>query len=320
MKKYRVVVTGGSGFIGSHFIKYLLRFESNSVIFNIDSLTYAGDNKRLQDIENDSRYKFIRCDIRDKEKLTKYLQEIKPDVIFHFASETHVDNSIKRPYDFITTNINGTFNILEFVRDNKSYLIHISTDEVYGDRNYRKPLFTENDNLNPSSPYSASKASQEMLIKSYMRTYGIKAIIIRPCNHFGPYQHKEKFIPRCIINALKNSPIEIYGNGKNFREWIYVEDGCEAIYRIFKKGKPKQIYNIGSGFIISNIRLANMILELIGRDKRLIKFVDDRPGHDKVYGVDFSNLKKLGFRPKISLIDGLKKTIDWYREKIDFFI
>ncbi len=316
MKNNRIVITGGSGFIGSHFARYIITNEKESDIFNIDSLTYAGDNRRLEDILGNPRYHFIRCDIRDKSNLTRYLKEIKPDVIFHFASETHVDNSIEEPSDFITTNINGTFNILELVKAHRAKLIHISTDEIYGDRKIKSPLFGEDSNFNPSSPYSASKASQEMLINSYMRTYGICAVIIRPCNHFGPFQHREKFIPKSITNALNGKPIEVYGNGENIREWIYVDDGCKAIYLIFRRGKPSEIYNIGSGFTISNINLAKEILRLTGCPESLIKFVKDRPGHDRLYGVNFSKLRRLGFRPQTSLTAGLKKTIEWYREHI----
>ncbi|MCX7943572.1 MAG: dTDP-glucose 4,6-dehydratase [Deltaproteobacteria bacterium] len=318
MKKVRIVITGGSGFIGSHFIKLLMRSERNNEIFNIDLLTYAGDNRRLQEIERSNLYHFIRCDIREKDKILSVLRDIKPDVIFHFASETHVDNSIARPSDFITTNINGTFNILEFVRSSETKLIHISTDEIYGDRKKGESLFVEDNNYNPSSPYSGSKAAQEMLIKSYIRTYKIKSIIIRPCNNFGPFQHREKFIPKSIISALNNKPIEIYGDGKNKREWIYIDDGCDAIYRIYKKGRIGEIYNIGSGFIVSNNRIAIEILKLTGRPRDLILYVEDRPGHDTMYGVDFSKLRSMGFRPKTSLITGLKLTVEWYQNNSDW--
>lgn len=308
----KILITGGSGFIGSHFIKFLLKNERNISIFNIDALTYAGDNRRLEEIFNRQDYHFIKCDIRNKTDLFHHLKDIKPDVIFHFASETHVDNSIKRPANFISTNISGTFNILEYIRTNDCRLIHISTDEIYGERKKRSPLFKESDNFRPSSPYSASKAAQEMLINSYIRTYNIKAVIIRPCNHFGPFQHKEKFIPKCIINAINNRPIPLYADGQNKREWIYVEDGCQAIYQIFKKGKDGEIFNIGSGILLSNIQVAKEILRLTSRSESLIKFIADRPGHDKLYGVNFNRLKGLGFKITIPFSEGIRRTIDWF--------
>ncbi len=320
MRKNRIIITGGSGFIGSHFIRFLIRNEQNSDIFNLDALTYAGDNRRLQDICKNPNYHYFKCDIGKIDTLLYYLKDIKPDIIFHFASETHVDNSIKRPSEFITTNIIGTFNILEYTRSSRAKLIHISTDEIYGDRIKGSRLFSETSNYNPSSPYSASKASQEMLIKSYIRTYSIQTIIIRPCNHFGPFQHIEKFVPKCIINAIKNKPIEIYGNGENVREWIYVEDGCEAIYIIAQKGKIGDIYNLGSSFMISNLDMAKEILRLTQRSEKLIKFIKDRPGHDILYGVNFAKLKKLGFTPKTTIKKGLEKTINWYIKNIDLFI
>ncbi len=314
-----IVITGGSGFIGSHFIKFFLKEDEESNIYNIDLLTYAGDNRRLIEIEDNPRYHFIRCDIRDKEALNRYLKKIKPETIFHFASETHVDNSIKMPSNFITTNIYGTFNILEYIKGEGTRLIHISTDEIYGDRSRDKPLFSEMSNFKPSSPYSATKASQEMLIQSYIRTYGIKAIIIRPCNNFGPFQHTEKFIPKCIINALNNRQIPIYGTGKNTREWIYVEDCCKAIFTIYQKGKDGEIYNVGSGVLISNLMLVRRILRLTSKRAKLIRFIKDRPGHDWLYGVNYDKLKKLGFKPEITLIDGLKITIDWYKNNTHLF-
>lgn len=316
-KNNNIVVTGGSGFIGSHFIKYLLQVENKLNIFNIDLLTYAGDNRRLKEIEDDPRYHFIKCDIRDKQEIIQHLKNIKPDTIFHFASETHVDNSIEKPDDFITTNIYGTFNILEYIRANNTRLIHISTDEIYGDRRKNNPLFSEVNSYKPSSPYSATKASQEMLTNSYIRTYGIKATIIRPCNNFGPFQHTEKFIPKCIVNALTNKPIPVYGSGSNIREWIYVNDCCEAIYTIFKRGKDGEKYNIGSGILISNLNMVKKILKLTSRSEKLIRFVPDRPGHDRLYGVNYNKLKRLGFKPRITLSEGLKITISWYKNYLN---
>ncbi len=318
MKKlHRIIITGGYGFIGSHFIKYLIK-KNKYEIFNLDCLTYAADNRRLSGIENRPEYHFFKCDIRDENLLNNLIKDIEPEAIFNFAAETHVDNSIIKPHDFITTNILGTYNILESIKTTKIKLIHISTDEIYGDRKIKSPYFVEESNFSPSSPYSASKASQEMLINAYIRTYRINAMILRPCNNYGEFQHSEKFIPTCIICALNKKPIPIYGDGKNMREWIFVEDTARAIYIASKNFRTGMILNIGSGEIISNLSLSRLIIKITGQSESLIKFVKDRPGHDIAYGMDSTKIRRLGFTPSTNIKEGLRKTIEWYKKNLEF--
>ena len=316
MKK--VIVTGGLGFIGSNLINIL---KKKYFIINIDKVTYASNFKNIDpDIKN---YKFYKQDINNKIFIKKILEKYNPSIIFNLAAETHVDRSIDGPKQFIESNILGVFNLLEAIRDYKKKikLIHISTDEVYGDikKNHKSK---EEDRYNPSSPYSASKASGDLLIKSYIRTYKIPAIITNCCNNFGPNQYPEKLIPTIIYNILNKKPIPIYGIGKNVREWIYVEDHCDALIKIAEKGIIGENYNIGSGTILNNVQIAKKIIlnfrKIIHYKniKTKIYFVKDRPGHDLRYCLNSSKIKnKLKWKCKSSFDQRINETIIWYINK-----
>ncbi len=323
MKK--IIVTGGSGFIGSNLVNYLLK--KNYFIINVDKLTYSSNNynKYLLSKKN---YKFFKLDINNKKKIKNIIKKYKPECIFNLAAETHVDRSIDKPYQFIHSNILGVFNLLEAIKENnkknkKTKLIHVSTDEVYGDVKLKKS--NEKFPYNPSSPYSASKASADHLIKSYVRTYKLPAIISNCCNNYGPYQFPEKLIPKIISNILSNKALPIYSKGLNSREWIYVNDHCDALFQIFKKGKIGESYNVGSSINISNIKLVKKIMNIfkkkgfnIGK-KVKIKFVKDRPGHDFRYSLDSKKIhKKLKWKSKTQLNNGLNLTVDWYLKNKKF--
>jgi len=324
MKK--IIVTGGSGFIGSNLVNFLIR--KKFFVINIDKLTYSSNNYK-NNLRNKRNYKLIKLDI-NKKKVKEIIARYRPEAIFNLAAETHVDRSIDGPDKFIHSNILGTFNILESLRHLKKKkispkLIHISTDEVYGD--IKKGLRSnEGDNYRPSSPYSASKASADHLVKSYIRTFKINAVISNCCNNYGPYQFPEKLIPKMILNIFNNKPLPIYAKGKNSREWIYVEDHCEALFKLYLKGKNGESYNVGSGVNLQNVDLVKRILNVckimnikIGR-KTKIKFVTDRPGHDLRYALNNKKIfKDLKWKPKIKFMNGLKKTVIWYLSNKKFF-
>ena len=323
-----LLVTGGCGFIGSNFIRHLLleRSDFRGRVINIDKLTYAGNRENLREIEQicDGRYAFIRADICNLDVMIRIISEHAVDGICHFAAESHVDRSIKRPADFILTNIVGTFNLLEAARLRKDRFLlfhHISTDEVYGSLG-PEGMFTEKTPYRPNSPYSASKASSDHLVRAYHETYGLPVTLSNCSNNYGPYQFPEKLIPLTIINALDLKPLPVYGDGRNVRDWLYVEDHCEAIWAIMKSGPAGEIYNVGGGSEMENITVVRMICDMIdeisaspgGKSRRdLITFVKDRPGHDRRYAMDFSKLnRELDWRPKESFRSGLQKTIHWY--------
>ena len=297
-----ILVTGGAGFIGSNFVRYM---QEKCKIIVVDALKYGSNLNNLKDLD----IKFVKGNICDYKLMTELIKNV--DAIVNFAAESHVDRSISGPYPFIESNIVGTYTILEAMRkvNPQVKLIHISTDEVYGDK--KEGYFREDDPLRPSSPYSASKASSDMLVLSYVRTYDLNAIITRCTNNFGPYQFPEKLIPKAIIRANMNKKIPIYGTGQNVRDWIYVLDHCEAIETVLNKGKKGEIYNISSGNEKTNLEVAKEILSLMGKDN-LIEFVEDRPGHDVRYALDSSKIRKLGWRPKYSFKEALEKTINWY--------
>ncbi len=318
MKK--IIVTGGSGFIGSNLVNFLIK--KKYYVINVDKLTYSS-NKYAHKDKNKKNYKFFKLDINNKIKFIKILKQYNPAAIFNLAAETHVDRSIDGPKKFIQSNIYGVFNILEAIRyfknkKNNIKFIHVSTDEVYGDikNNQRSD---ENFNYKPSSPYSASKASADHLVKSYIRTYGINAVISNCCNNYGPFQFPEKLIPKMISNIFNNKPLPIYAKGKNSREWIHVKDHCEALLMLYLKGKSGENYNIGSGLNLKNIDLVNKIMKIckqhgikIGKNSK-VKFVKDRPGHDFRYALNSKKIsKKLNWRAKTKIDQGLKETVKWY--------
>ena len=322
MRKF--VVTGGSGFIGSNLVKFLLK--KKYFVVNIDSLKYSANPYNTKNLNKNKNYLFFKVDLNNKSKISKILNKYKPDAIFNLAAETHVDRSIDSPHNFIHSNILGTYNLLEAILSckKKIKLIHISTDEVYGDiivgrSNEKYPY-------NPSSPYSSSKASADHLVKSYIRTYKVPAIITNCCNNYGPNQFPEKLIPKLIFNIINNKPLPIYGRGRNSREWMHVQDHCKALLLIYLKGKVGESYNVGSGKNLKNIDIAKKLIKIgknklssIGK-KTKIKFVKDRPGHDIRYALNNKKIKKkLGWKVNISLESGLSQTFDWYINNKKFF-
>ena len=321
----KLIVTGGSGFIGSNLVNFLIK--KKYFVINLDKLTYSA-NKHDVGLRTKKNYKLIKVDINNKKKLISIIKKFKPKAIFNLAAETHVDRSIDGPKNFIQTNINGTFNLLESLRFlNKKKispkLIHISTDEVYGD--VKKGRADENYQYKPSSPYSASKASADHLIKSYIRTFKLNVVISNCCNNYGPYQFPEKLIPKMITNIFQNKELPIYAKGQNSREWIHVEDHCEALFKLYLKGKNGESYNVGTNKNLRNIDLVNKILKIcksmhikIGK-KTKIKFVKDRPGHDFRYALNNKKIQtKLNWKSKISFDQGLRQTIKWYLDNKNF--
>ncbi len=303
----RILVTGAAGFIGSNFVRLLLqKYGSDAEIIVLDKFTYAGRMENLKEIMD--KIELIKGDIAKAEDLEK-VGDV--DVVVNFSAETHVDNSIKNPEPFIRTNIFGVYNLLEFVRKREiDKFVHISTDEVYG--SIREGSFKEEDRLDPSSPYSASKASGDMLCRAYHRTYGLPVVIVRPSNNYGPYQYPEKLIPKFIILAMHDRPLPLYGDGTNVRDWTYVMDNCEAIELVMRKGKAGEIYNVAANDERRNIDVVKLILKYLNKPESLIRFVEDRPGHDYRYSIDSTKIRRLGWKPTTSFEEGLRRTVEWY--------
>ena len=323
----KIIVTGGLGFIGSNLIKILQ--QKNYYVINLDKISYASSFYNVKDFKNSKNYKFIQCDINNQKKLLSILKKFKPKGIFNLAAETHVDRSIDGPENFIKNNILGVFNLLEVFRkyskkNKKAKLIHISTDEVFGDKIKGRSI--ESDAYKPSSPYAASKASSDHLVSSYIKTYKISAIVTNCSNNFGPKQHPEKLIPKLIYNILNNKKLPIYGKGKNSREWIYVEDHCKALIRIFKKGKIGEFYNIGSNKNLNNIQIVKLLLKVASKIIKIksnvkINFVKDRPGHDLRYALNSKKIKKkLNWSSLTKFESGLKKTFLWYQDNKQYYL
>ncbi len=323
--KTKIIVTGGLGFIGSNLIELLIK--KKFYVINIDKVSYSSNFYNIKDFEYNKNYKFIKCDILNKNKISKILKNEKPDALFNLAAESHVDRSIDSPYPFILNNIVGVFNLLEAVKDyyksNKKFkFIHISTDEVYGDiiRGRTKEDFP----YKPSSPYAASKASSDHLVYSYYHTYKMPVIITNCSNNYGPKQHPEKLIPKIIYNFINNIDLPIYGDGKNSREWIYVEDHCTALIDVFKKGKIGEFYNIGSNENINNLIICSKLIKIFKKinlkSNSKIKFINDRPGHDRRYALNSNKiLNKLKWSRKTKIDNGLYKTVKWYLKNKLYF-
>ena len=309
MKTY--LITGGCGFIGSNFVRYILSNEKECRIVNLDKLTYAGNPKNLSDVDNDDRYIFVHGDICDEKVVDEIFSNYHPDIVFNFAAESHVDRSIGKPDDFIRADMFGVFTLLEAMKLHGGELfVQISTDEVYG--SIEKGEFSETDPLMPSNPYSASKAGGDRLAYSYYVTYKLPVIVTRASNNYGPFQYPEKLIPLFVTNALEDQPLPLYGDGNNVRDWLYVEDHCSALHFIMTNGVLGETYNIGGGNEMQNIEITRLILDHLSKPEGLIRFVEDRKGHDQRYALSINKLRQLGWEPKHDFSDGLRTTIDWY--------
>ena len=329
-----ILVTGGAGFIGSNFIQYILDHQKDLVLLvNLDALTYAGNLENLKAAEQDARYRFVKGDVRDKELVEQLFQKYDFDTVVHFAAESHVDRSITDPEVFLTTNILGTHTLLEAAKsawkcepDNKHSkdyregvrYLQVSTDEVYGALG-KTGMFTEATPLAPNSPYSASKASADMLVRAYYQTFGLPVNITRCSNNYGPYQFPEKLIPLMIHNARHDKPLPVYGDGMQIRDWLHVKDHCAAIAAVLEAGRPGEIYNIGGNNEKANLEIVRLILKELDKSEELIQYVQDRPGHDRRYAIDNSKITaELGWKPVYTFEQGLHETIQWYLQNVDW--
>jgi len=314
----KLLVTGGAGFIGSNFIRYFLSAHPGAEVVNFDKLTYAGNLQNLADIDSQPNYKFVRGDICDADAVEQVLEE-PFDAVAHFAAESHVDRSIAAAREFVRTNVEGTLVMVEAARKKKiPRFLHVSTDEVYGSM-APKESATEQSQLEPNSPYAASKAASDLLVRSYVQTHKFPALITRCTNNYGPYQFPEKLIPLMISNALDGKKLPVYGDGLNERDWIFVDDHCRALDAVLEKGRVGEIYNIGSGRPVPNIGIVRSLLKLVNAPDGLIEFVQDRPGHDRRYALDDSKIRReLGWESRVDLDAGLKHTVDWYRTHSDW--
>ncbi len=310
----KILITGGAGFIGTNFVHYIHENYDYDIVV-LDKLTYAGNKDNLKDILPDIQ--FIKGDIGSEEDVKLAMKDC--DLVVNFAAETHVDRSITDPSIFVKTDVLGTYNLLEYVRkyDVEKYL-QISTDEVYG--SIENGSFTEESNIDPSSPYSASKAGGDVLVRAYFKTYDLPVLVTRSSNNYGPYQYPEKLIPLFILNAMQDKPLPVYGEGKNVRDWIYVQDNCSGIDTVLNKGEFGEVYNIGGGNEKPNIEITHMILNLLGKPESLITYVEDRLGHDLRYSLDSTKTQKLGWKPEWDFEDGLKQTVEWYKDNRELFI
>jgi dTDP-glucose 4,6-dehydratase len=337
-KMINVLVTGGAGFIGSNFIHYLLKNEPEAHIFNLDALTYAGSLENLKDFDQHLRYSFIQGDICDQQLVANLLRQEKINIITHFAAESHVDRSITGPGQFVQTNIVGTFSLLEAARQiwqtekllplENVHFHHISTDEVFGSLEPGDPPFEENTPYAPNSPYAASKAASDHLVRAYHVTYGLPTTLTNCTNNYGPYQFPEKLIPLMILNALEGKPLPVYGDGQQIRDWLYVEDHCEAIWQVITRGKIGETYNIGGNNQPANLEIVRTICKILDEilpeavhkpHEKLIQFVADRPGHDRRYAMNVGKIEReLGWKPRQSLQSGLRVTIQWYLDHPDW--
>jgi dTDP-glucose 4,6-dehydratase len=305
-----LLVTGGAGFIGSHFVRDVLRRHPAARVINLDKLTYAGNLDNLHDVREDPRYEFVLGDIRDKALVRRLFARVQ--AVVHFAAETHVDRSIYDAGEFVLSNVHGTYTLLDALRSFPAVevFVHISTDEVYGSRPGRAAR--ETDPFQPSSPYAATKAAGDHLAHAYHVTYGLPTIVVRPSNTFGPCQFPEKLIPLFLTNALEGKTIPIFGDGLNVRDWLFVEDHCLAVETVLLKGRGGSVYNVGGGVELTNLEVAKRILAALDASRELIQFVPDRPGHDRRYAMDSGLIRALGWEPEVSFAEGLKRTVRWY--------
>ncbi|MFW0862746.1 MAG: dTDP-glucose 4,6-dehydratase [Candidatus Komeilibacteria bacterium] len=312
----KILVTGGAGFGGSNFIRYMLNKYPDYEIINLDKLTYAGNLANLKDIEDNKNYTFVKGDITDSDLVNKLASEV--DAIINYAAETHVDRSILDPGSFVNSNIVGTYQLLEAVKNNNvKKFIQISTDEVFG--SIKEGLFKEDDPFRPNSPYAAAKAAADLLCRSYFKTFNLPIIVTHSCNYYGPYQFPEKLIPLFITNLLEDKKVPVYGKGDNVREWIHTEDHARAIDLILHKGVIGEVYNIGTGNEKTNMEITNLILEIMDKGGEMIEYVKDRPGHDWRYAIDNSKIKALGFKPEVDFKQGLTDLVNWYRDNSEWW-
>jgi dTDP-glucose 4,6-dehydratase len=305
----KLLVAGGAGFIGSNYVRLRLGGNPDDTVRVLDKLTYAGRPENLEGL-SEERFELIEADIADRDAARAAVEGC--DAVVNFAAESHVDRSIEAPGEFITTDVYGTYVLLEAARDAGVRHLQVSTDEVYGD--FFQGSATEESPLNPSSPYSASKAGGDLLVSAFARTYEAEALIIRASNNYGPRQHPEKLIPLCILNALAGDPLPVYGDGMQVRNWLFVEDCCAAIDAVLERGEPGNVYNVGGPDELPNIDVVRRILALTDRDESLIEYVTDRPGHDRRYSLSAARLQSLGWRPAVSFDEGIERTVNWYRE------
>ena len=315
----KILVTGGAGFIGSGFVRYVLQNRDNVEVINFDLLTYAGNLRNVEEVAGDARYQFVRGDIAKRDDVRAVFQNNKIDAVVNFAAETHVDRSIDDSSPFVRTNVLGTQCLLDEsrVRGIEKF-IQISTDEVYGSLG-PTGAFAEDHPIDPSSPYSSSKAGGDLLAFSYFKTYGLPVVITRCSNNYGPYQFPEKLIPLMIMNAMEDKPLPVYGDGRNVREWIFTDEHSRAVLTALEKGRPGEVYNVGSGYEMANIDVVREILRLLGKPDSLIQYVKDRPGHDRRYAIDCSKIcRDWGWAAQISFSEGLARTIEWYQTHQDW--
>lgn len=321
MANPKVLVTGGAGFIGGNFVHYMLTKYSDYIIYNLDALTYAGDLTKHKEFETNTNYKFAKVDITDREELLRLFEAEKFDYVVHFAAESHVDRSITDPGVFVKTNVIGTQNLLDAAKHyGIKKFVHVSTDEVYGELDFDPAtFFTEDTPLQPNSPYSASKASSDLLVRAYHETYKLPVNITRCSNNYGPYHFPEKLIPLTISRVLNDEKVPVYGDGKNIRDWLHVIDHCSAIDLVMHEGNNGEVYNVGGHNEKTNLEVVQTIIKTLGKSEKLIEFVEDRLGHDKRYAIDPSKLEKLGWKPTYNFDSGIAQTIEWYVENEEWW-